>query len=89
MDIIYISDEDNNPEAKAMVEGKLAMMVGMAKMDIDSKGGIKEIKADSIAYNDDKSKASVYLVVTYKDGQVDGPNEVSLISTKDGWKVEL
>ncbi|MHC5224930.1 DUF4878 domain-containing protein [Ignatzschineria sp. LJL83] len=89
IDIIYISDADNNPEAKAMIEGKLEMMVGMAKAELDAKGGIKDIKVDSVEYNDDKSKASVYLIVTYKDGEVSGPDEVTTINTKDGWKVEL
>ena len=89
LDLVYISEEDNNPETKAMVEGKLGMMAGMVKAEMDSKGGIKEIKADSVEYNDDKSKAAVYLIVTYKDGQVDGPDEVSMIDTKEGWKVQL
>ncbi|UNM97274.1 DUF4878 domain-containing protein [Ignatzschineria rhizosphaerae] len=89
LDIIYLDEKDNTPEAKAMIEGKLSMMVGMAQEEMKSKGGIKDVKVDSVEYNSDKTKASVYLIVTYKDGEVSGPDEVGTVKTKDGWKVEL
>lgn len=89
LDIIYIDEKDNMPETKAMIEGKLSMMVGMAQGEMEAKGGIKDIKVDRVEYNSDKSKAAVYLIVTYKDGEVSGPDEVGTVKTKDGWKVEL
>lgn len=89
MDIIYLDDEDNTPEAKEMIEGKLGMMVEMAQGEIKAQGGIKEIKIDRVEYNSDKTTASVYISVTYKDGEESGPDELNTIKTKDGWKVML
>lgn len=89
LDIIYLDEKDSTPEAKEMIEGKLGMMVEMAQGEIEAKGGIKEIKIDRVEYNSDKSKAAVYVVVTYKDGEVSGPDEIGTVKTKDGWKAEL
>ena len=84
-----MSEDDNTPEARAMIAGKLEMMVAAGKQEMDSKGGIKKIEVNEVNFNSDKTKASVFLTVTYKDGEVSGPDEVGTVKTKDGWKVEL
>ncbi len=89
IEIIYMSEDDNTPEARAMIAGKLEMMVAAGKQEMDSKGGIKKIEVNEVNFNSDKTKASVFLTVTYKDGEVSGPDEVGTVKTKDGWKVEL
>lgn len=89
LNIIYLDEEDSTPEVKEMIMGKLGMMVEMAQGEMESKGGIKSIKVDSVDYNSDKSKATVYLIVTYNDGEVSGPDDIGTVKTKDGWKVQL
>lgn len=89
LETIYIDEADNTPEIKQMIEGKLGMLATGAKQEMDAKGGVKSIATSNVVYNDDKTAATVDVTVTYGNGEVDGPDEMDLIKTKDGWKAKL
>ena len=89
MDIAYIPEGKTDRDKQA-VSGKLEMMAVAAAGEIKEKGGLKSIAVKSIEYNQDKTRASVSLSITYKDAKAMPKTErVNTINTKEGWKVRL
>lgn len=89
MNSIYMDESDNSPEMKQIVEGKIGMIAAGAKQELDSKGGVKKIETSNVVYNADKTAATIDVTVTYGDGEVDGPNPMDVVKTKEGWKAKL
>lgn len=89
MSSLYIPANEKKPGVEEMMKGKLMMMIGEAKKQADSKGGVKKVSAEKARYNSDKTNATVNVTVVFKNKE-QASEDVKLVKDeKKQWKVNL
>lgn len=86
---IYIPEKEKKPGVEEMMKGKLMMMIGEAKKQADSKGGVKKVSAEKAQYNSDKTNATVNVTVVFKNNEQVSEDVKLVKDEKKQWKVNL
>ncbi len=91
LDLIYIPPKmqaaiDKDPKVEYTVKEIISVMIVEFSLKVEHGGGLKEIAAGEPEYNDDKNKATVLIMINLKK-DYEGPYDIDLIKTDDGWKV--
>ncbi len=94
LDFVYIPPKmqeeiDKNPQAEEMMKSGLSMMLTQFASEIEEGGGLGDITVGEPEYNDDKSKATVPVTITLKKDNKSETEDIQLIKTDDGWKVDM
>lgn len=90
IDSLDLGEEDNNPEVKQMITGKMAMAAAEAKKQSELNGGVASIDIKNINYkNSEKTQANVSFVVKFKKDGLEDVGDLDTIKTDKGWKVSL
>lgn len=88
VEAIDLGKDDNVPQAKQVLTGKMSVMVIQAKELADANGGISKIEIKNVNYlNDEKSRATVSFTVHFKKNDMKDNGELKTIQTDKGWKI--
>ena len=90
VELLYIPPEAGDKGAE-MAKGKITMMAGEMQAQIKKEGSIDVSTGDVNYTNADKTEATVKVTLSgKKDGKTHSEsNNVSLIKTDKGWKVDM
>lgn len=88
-ELMYIPESAQKDGSAEMVKGKLTMMMGEVKKEIDKNGGIKSITAETAQYSADKTKATVMVKVIFAKNLPEQKEKVNLRKDGSNWKVDF
>lgn len=73
--LLYLDDEVKQQDnVEKVMKGKIDMLVQESKKSADNKGGLKAVITEPAIYNKDKTKATVVVIATFKNGEINKQN---------------